>query len=354
MGSTDNPYLDRLLEAAHSVAEGFGTWLEVTRSAMEFFGSERGGFMCFDKQSGRMVTMETLEHDEKDLLGYANHYYQVDEATRLGFALPTGSWGNFVSADFRGEWGDFLHTCRIGHISALSVCNDDRYMAAVSMHMGRPRIWNLRQQREVQIYAQAVCAAYAKRRAKAEANLQMLNEVLHPGRESFYVVTPFASVLLAGPGGEAMLSGESLLFVANNTLSHRHPVWQQRLQRMIAKAAQSGHETLALPNGWGRAYRLTIRRLKSAANLGLSQAIGVRIERRDIFEVPTAQFLGELFALSPSEAALCHHLVAGNAIRECALLLDIAENTARKQLASIFRKTGCNRQAELIRLASGL
>jgi DNA-binding CsgD family transcriptional regulator len=54
------------------------------------------------------------------------------------------------------------------------------------------------------------------------------------------------------------------------------------------------------------------------------------------------------FGLTPAEARLALHLVAGETLRSAALKLSITYETARTSLKNIFRKTGTCRQAELI------
>jgi len=54
------------------------------------------------------------------------------------------------------------------------------------------------------------------------------------------------------------------------------------------------------------------------------------------------------FGLTPAEARLALHLVAGETLRCAAVKLSITYETARTSLKNIFRKTGTCRQAELI------
>ena len=54
------------------------------------------------------------------------------------------------------------------------------------------------------------------------------------------------------------------------------------------------------------------------------------------------------FGLTPAEARLAFHLVAGETLRSAAIKLSITYETARSQLKSIFKKTGTCRQAELV------
>jgi DNA-binding CsgD family transcriptional regulator len=54
------------------------------------------------------------------------------------------------------------------------------------------------------------------------------------------------------------------------------------------------------------------------------------------------------FSLTPAEARLALHLVAGETLRSAAVKLSITYETARSQLKRIFNKTGTCRQAELV------
>ena len=54
------------------------------------------------------------------------------------------------------------------------------------------------------------------------------------------------------------------------------------------------------------------------------------------------------FGLTPSEARLALHLVAGETLRSAEVKLSISYETARTHLKNIFSKTGTCRQAELV------
>ena len=54
------------------------------------------------------------------------------------------------------------------------------------------------------------------------------------------------------------------------------------------------------------------------------------------------------FDLTPAEARLALHLVAGETLRSAAAKLNISYETVRTSLKNIFRKTGTCRQAELV------
>jgi DNA-binding CsgD family transcriptional regulator len=62
------------------------------------------------------------------------------------------------------------------------------------------------------------------------------------------------------------------------------------------------------------------------------------------------QILERLFELSPKQARLTALLMTGRRIRDIAPILGITEGSARQYLKRVFRKTGTNRQADLIRV----
>lgn len=54
------------------------------------------------------------------------------------------------------------------------------------------------------------------------------------------------------------------------------------------------------------------------------------------------------YKLTPAEAKLAVRLARGESLEEIAVRLGITLHTARTQLKSIFAKTGCRRQPELV------
>lgn len=62
-----------------------------------------------------------------------------------------------------------------------------------------------------------------------------------------------------------------------------------------------------------------------------------------------ARMYRETFGLTPAEARLAARLKDGLSLKEAAADLNIAVNTARNQIKSVFEKLGVNRQSDLIR-----
>jgi DNA-binding CsgD family transcriptional regulator len=64
--------------------------------------------------------------------------------------------------------------------------------------------------------------------------------------------------------------------------------------------------------------------------------------------IPQTDFLESRFNLTPAQARLVVHLVAGASLRSCAKALGVEYETVRSSLKSVFAKTGTHRQAELV------
>jgi len=62
----------------------------------------------------------------------------------------------------------------------------------------------------------------------------------------------------------------------------------------------------------------------------------------------------QLFGLSVAEARVAERLMMGDSPEQAAAILDIKTSTARWHLASLYRKTGTSRQAQLVRLLLSL
>lgn len=70
--------------------------------------------------------------------------------------------------------------------------------------------------------------------------------------------------------------------------------------------------------------------------------------------IATVKQLTELFGLTTAEARLARGLASGLSLDEYASKHDIRITTAKKHLSEIFIKTGCNRQASVVRLVTSV
>jgi DNA-binding CsgD family transcriptional regulator len=62
----------------------------------------------------------------------------------------------------------------------------------------------------------------------------------------------------------------------------------------------------------------------------------------------TGVFLKNRFDLTPAEARLVIDLVTGTSLKSSAKARGVSYETVRRQVKSVFRKTGTHRQSELV------
>ena len=99
------------------------------------------------------------------------------------------------------------------------------------------------------------------------------------------------------------------------------------------------------------ALRLTITSVPSAFTGHTAQlAALVFIADPERKPLSRSESLRALFSLSPTECRLADLLAAGNDVVRIADLLSMSIATTRFHLKSVFRKTGVNRQSDLVRL----
>jgi DNA-binding CsgD family transcriptional regulator len=69
---------------------------------------------------------------------------------------------------------------------------------------------------------------------------------------------------------------------------------------------------------------------------------------------PPTEIIQALFDLTPSEARVARGLASGHTLDDIADSAAVSRNTVRSQLRGVLEKTGCQRQAEVAALLSGL
>jgi DNA-binding CsgD family transcriptional regulator len=169
-----------------------------------------------------------------------------------------------------------------------------------------------------------------------------------------------ARVLLKNVVSDRILQQRDGLYLRNGVL-HCHDAADDRalralIQRMTRPAA--GPEAATPPQqlmqvrraGGERGWSLLLRSSRAQPGLEESASATVTLLLRDASRTPEVSdaSLIELLGLTRAEAALAVCLVRGQSINEAAVSLGISRNTARTQLASIFARTGTNRQPQLV------
>jgi DNA-binding CsgD family transcriptional regulator/PAS domain-containing protein len=187
-------------------------------------------------------------------------------------------------------------------------------------------------------------------------------EALDALRCGVVLINAQGAILHVNWSAEHMLRDGGPIRIAGGTLQARAPWAAAELREAIRLAAQDeagiGKTGLAIrlteaetPAVFAHVLPLTgseLRtRLQSAAVAAVF--IGAPLDAQDGAEVAAAAY-----GLTPAETRVLASLLGGRTLADTATALAIAPTTARTHLDSIFSKTGVTRQADLMRLGTGL
>ena len=101
----------------------------------------------------------------------------------------------------------------------------------------------------------------------------------------------------------------------------------------------------------------------------VAHVIPIRLSARDIFlrcaavlamtpvaapKAPPVELVQSLFDLTPAEARVARSLASGKTVEDIASDGGVSLNTVRTHVRGVLAKTGCDRQAEVVALLSGL
>jgi DNA-binding CsgD family transcriptional regulator len=165
-----------------------------------------------------------------------------------------------------------------------------------------------------------------------------------------------ARPILANRAAHRIAAQQDGFVIASDGLRGATPADTHVLQRAVADVARGGtgtglglrlsrasssrpYEVMVVPVSRGR--RWLARRRHTAV---------VFISDSGLSLVSPTGLVHDLYGLTPAETRLAVLLLGGQTMREAMAVLGVSRNTAHTQLASIFRKTGTNSQAELVRV----
>lgn len=101
----------------------------------------------------------------------------------------------------------------------------------------------------------------------------------------------------------------------------------------------------------------------------VAHVVPIRLSARDIFvrcaailtltpvappQAPPVELIQCLFDLTPAEARVARSLASGKTVEDIALERKLSMSTVRTHVRGVLEKTGCNRQAEIIAILTGI
>jgi len=170
------------------------------------------------------------------------------------------------------------------------------------------------------------------------------------------VLDETGKVLSANSLIEAM--GGCVHWRAYDRVSLKDNVADHLLRNAIAIASESGSGVRSFPVRDAHANAVMV-----------AHVIPIRLSARDIFlrcaivlvmtpvtppQAPPVELVQSLFDLTPAEARVARSLAAGKTVENIACDGSVSLNTVRTHVRGILEKTGCNRQAEVVALLTGI
>ena len=128
---------------------------------------------------------------------------------------------------------------------------------------------------------------------------------------------------------------------------------QAQLEEALANISRGDVRSIALLNNEGSCAPavLHVMPVRGGASDVFNQVAAILIlTKATPNPIRSNALLQALFDLTPMEAALAARVGSGQTVEEIALEDDKTPGTVRTQLKGVFVKTGCHRQAELVRL----
>ncbi len=190
---------------------------------------------------------------------------------------------------------------------------------------------------------------------KQRASLQSALDSLTIG---VILLTRKGQVVTMNRAAERLLAENDSLQVTRDGLRIKRSGESTRLQQLIAEAAANSEG-----GGFGPGGALTVSREgRPPLQLLLSPVRGSNVD--DAHPVHAVVFISDpaqkirpsydtvraLFELTPAEYRLAMLLADGHDPTAIAEMVGVSRNTLKSQLASIYRKTGTSRQAQLVRM----
>jgi DNA-binding CsgD family transcriptional regulator len=211
-------------------------------------------------------------------------------------------------------------------------------------------------------------------------HLQRAARVTQQVEDSKLLLTAFSDMLEQSPTGVLIVDGNGKLLFANRSarlmaqaadsfvlrrdrIEASDSQQDAALQRLIAGAAGRIDRVDAARGGVMRLPRKSGKpgHVIAAAPLGgltpwveTGPVAFVLITDPDAAPVNASAVIRQLFGLGAAEARVAERLMMGDSPEQAAAALNIKTTTARWHLASLYRKTGTSRQAQLVRLLLSL
>ena len=350
----DTTTLSALIDSIYDAGLGGRSWHAVVSDVAAAFDEQGGILYEYDATRGQSLVLGSTAIDASVLRDYEQYYGSIDDWNRRILREPTQ------------EANATHNLIRDAELERSEFCNDylrqlDFFYAMggiVRRRGGRTTVFGVQRSRRRGHYDRREFEAMAILIRHVDRSLEISERLNHSGRETSDANAGFALLDSAGKvvfatqptlgllarAGIALRDGR---LTAKDAAGRALETTLDRL-RSSRREGQPAGETLDIPLADGACLSLTAHNAENAG-AGARNCICLLVELRPRRRHEAA-LLQERFRATPAEAQLAIALTEGSTLREIAESRGVSINTLRVQLQSLFAKTGCHRQSELMRL----
>ena len=359
----DNKKLSAAIVGIYDAALDWGEWPAALNQIADLLGASTAQLGSYDAASHRLeMVMPRIDPDyAKSFLEYwaaRNVLWQQSGAVPIGqvmrpeMFLPHGAWQR---TDFFNEWyrpqklDSMLGVNVLAEHPVSTVISTSRKAEFTAAETELLALLVPHVRRAVQLQLQLAGVADFR-----DASTEILNRL----RQAVLLADELGKVYFANRSAEQIVEDGTGLRIVNGTLHAAGNDEDSTLQKALAACVATATAGAAPASRRIRMSRPGRRPLSVLMIPLRPQAPWARLYRPSVIlfisdperKVPLrSAFLREEYGLTRAEAALALEILAGHGLHAAAERLHISISTARTHLASIFRKTGTRRQAELVR-----
>lgn len=357
-----------LVENLYDAALNAEGWHTIATNLASAFNSHSCAIQLRDLGSGQTTILSnTSNYDAKALADYEAYFYSTDPyvegAMKIGTGVPV--LGNQIVEDrtlLESEcYVDWLKNVGIFHLAGGMMAIDETTIAGIGIHRpygasdydptDRQAIGLLLPHltRSLQMYRKL-----AGLKRQGQIGLAAL-EALAVG---VMIVDAAGRLFFANGVAETLLQKGQGIAISHGLLraqfSERNIALQQAIRTAIAgfSGGSSVAGILTMPRREGLPLSLLVCPAP-ADRLGqdrLKAMAIIFVNNPDDRIAPAEAALGAQFRLTPAEARLTVALLDGEHIDDYAQRIGLSPHTVKTQLKAVFAKTGCGRQADLMRV----
>jgi len=235
-------------------------------------------------------------------------------------------------------------------------CGDDLWAVALQRTIDQGPFSEEEKLQLVQLSDRLSTSAAIARAFSAAAAAGAL-EAFEMSGTAVVLINRHGSVFRANESAERLLVGDVRIekgkLVANDVRATAS--LGRAVQGLLWRSTAALCAPIALPRMGRRPLLAYAARLSNSAANALAdcQAMVILVDPEARPRTPETT-LRSVFSLSEAEARLAIRLASGESLEKVASELGVKKETARKQLSSIFAKTGVHRQAELVAVLARL